>query len=73
MVINTERVPGVMTDTESTDPGAPAESDLQQAGSHLHPADPVDDMRTARFGRESAAAQADTSDDTPTPTETPAD
>jgi hypothetical protein len=74
MVINTRNgYPGDMADTESTDLGAAAESDLQRAESDLHPADPVDNMRTARFGRESAAAHADTSDDTPTPTETHAD
>jgi hypothetical protein len=62
-----------MADTESPDLGAAEESDLQRAESALHPADPVDNLRTAKHGRESAAAQADTSDDTPTPTETPAD
>ena len=62
-----------MADTESTDHGDAAESALQRAESDLHPGDPVDDMRTAEYGRESAAARADTSDETPTPTETPAD
>jgi len=62
-----------MTDTEGTDPVDPAESALRRAESDLHPGDPVDDMRTAEYGRESAAARADTSDDTPTPTETHAD
>jgi len=55
-----------MADTESPDLGAAEESDL-------HPADPPDALRTAEYGRESAAAQADTSDDTPTPRETTAD
>jgi hypothetical protein len=68
-----ERVPGGMADTESTDLGAAAESDLQRAESDLHPADPVDDMRTAEYGRESERARADTSGDTPTPTEVPGD
>lgn len=60
-------------DTERQDPGATAESALQKAESNLHPADPVDDLQTAEYGRESTAARQDTSDDTPTPTETPAD
>ena len=60
-------------DAAGTDQGAPAESALQRAESDLHPGDPVDDMRTAEYGRESAAARADTSDETPTPRETPAD
>ena len=47
------------------------ESALQRAESDLHPGDPVDDMRTAEYGRESAAARAETSDDTPAPRETP--
>ena len=62
-----------MADTESTDLGATEESDLQRPESDLHLADQPDALRTAEHGRESAAAQADTSDDTPTPTETPAD
>jgi hypothetical protein len=62
-----------MANTENPDPGGSAESALQQAESDLHPADPVDDLRTAEFGRESTAARRDTSDDTPTPTETPTD
>jgi len=62
-----------MTDTEGTDRADSAEAALQRAESDLHPGDPVDDMRTAEYGRESAAARADTSDDTPTPTETHAD
>jgi hypothetical protein len=62
-----------MADMESPDLGAAEESDLQRAESVLHPADPVDNLRTARHGRESAAARADTSDETPAPTETPAD
>ena len=60
-----------MTETEGTDRVDPEE--VQRAKSDLHPGDPVDDMRTAEYGRESAAARADTSDDTPTPRETPAD
>jgi len=64
---------GNSDDTTGTDPGAAAEAALQRAESDLHPGDPVDDMRTAEYGRESAAARADTSDDTPTPTETHAD
>jgi hypothetical protein len=59
-----------MADTDSPDPGSTAESALQQAESDLHPADPVDNLKTAEHGRESTAAQRDTSDDTPTPTET---
>ena len=62
-----------MADTESPDPGANAESALHQAESDLRPADAVDKVRTAEYGRKSAAARRDTSDDTPTPTETPAD
>ena len=62
-----------MADTESTDLGATEESDLQRPESDLHPADQPDALRTTEYGRESAAAQADVSDDTPTPTETPAD
>ena len=65
--------PGCMADTENTNLGADAESALQQAESNLHPADAVDNVRTAEYGRESTAARRDTSDDTPTPTETPAD
>jgi hypothetical protein len=60
-------------DTEHQDPGETAESALQQGESHLHPADSVDNVQTAEYGRESTAAQRDASDDTPTPTETPAD
>jgi hypothetical protein len=67
-----ERVSGCMADTENPEPGGSAESALQQAESDLHPADPVDHLRTAEYGRESTAARRDTSDDTPTPTETPA-
>jgi hypothetical protein len=62
-----------MADTESPDLGAAEESDLQRPESDLHPADPPDALRTAEYGRESAAARADTSDDTPTPRETLAD
>ena len=62
-----------MADTENPNPGVDAESALQQAESDLHPADTVDNLRTAEFGRESTAARRDTSDDTPTPTETPTD
>jgi len=62
-----------MADTDNPDPGANAESALQKAESDLHPADAADDLRTAEYGRESTAARRDTSDDTPTPTETPAD
>jgi len=62
-----------MADTENPDQGTSAESALQQAESNLHSADAVDNVRTAEYGRESAAARADTSDDTPTPRETPAD
>ena len=62
-----------MADTESTDHGGAAEAALQRAESDLHPGDPVDDMRTAEYGRESAAAHADTSDDAPAPRETPPD
>ena len=64
---------GNSDDTTGTDPGAAAEAALQRAESDLHPGDPVDDMRTATTGREAAAARADTSDDKPTPTATPAD
>jgi hypothetical protein len=60
-------------DTGAADQGGTTESALQPAESDLHPADPVDDMRTAEYGRESTAARRDTSDDTPTPTETPTD
>ena len=37
------------------------------------PPDAPDAMRTATYGREAAAARADTSDERPTPTATPAD
>jgi hypothetical protein len=37
------------------------------------PPDAPDAMRTATHGREAAAARADTSDERPTPTATPAD
>ena len=37
------------------------------------PPDEPDAMRTAAYGREAAAARADTSDERPTPTATPAD
>jgi hypothetical protein len=58
-----------------TENASPHDSALRPAGSDLHPADPADDLtaNTAEHGRESAAARADTSDDVPTPTETPAD
>ena len=62
-----------MADTENPDLGRPQESALQRRESDLHPADPADALRTAEYGRESAAARPDTSDDTPTPRETPAD
>ncbi len=73
VIIRGNGYPACMADTENPDLGADAESALQQAGSDLHPADPVDALRTAEYGRESTAARRDTSDDTPTPTETPAD
>ena len=73
VIIRGNGYPGCMADTENTNLGADAESALQQAESDLHPADAVDALRTAEYGRESAAASRDTSDDTPTPTETPAD
>jgi len=51
---------GNSDDTTGTDPGAAAEAALQRAESDLHPGDPVDDMRTAEYGRESAAARSST-------------
>lgn len=65
--------PGRMTETENHDPGTNAESALQRAESDLHPADKPDALRTAEYGRESAAARRDTPDGTATPKEAPAD
>jgi hypothetical protein len=60
-----------MGDTHDPDLGAEEESALQQAESDLHPADTADALQTAEYGRESAAARRDTSDNAPTPMETP--
>ena len=73
MIIRGNGYPGFMADTKNPDPTGSAESALQHAESDLHPADPVDALRTAEYGRESSEARRDISDDTPTPTETPAD
>lgn len=62
-----------MTETEKPDPDTNAESALRRAESDLHPADKADALRTAEYGRESAAARRDSPDDTPPPTEAPAD
>jgi hypothetical protein len=58
-----------------TENAVPEDSALRPAESDLHPADPADDLtaNTAEYGREAAAARSDTSDDVPTPTETPGD
>jgi hypothetical protein len=58
------------TTTGDTLPGDAAPGD----GAVAHdPPDAPDAMRTAACGREAAAARADTSDERPTPTATPAD